>query len=68
MDTGTLVRTNKNLSFGWQVPTYLEVAICKDCKTEYIIHNNNIMCNGHKITKCPWCREDSKPWRDGRGA
>lgn len=28
----------------------------------------DIRCNGHRITLCPWCRADSKPWTAGRGA
>lgn len=40
---------------------------CKDCKTIYPKINGVIMCNGHYIVKCPWCREDSEPWKNGRG-
>lgn len=53
---------------------------CKDCSTEFpqlqirtfdtysqeIITMKVIACNGHGITICPWCREDSKPWHYGR--
>ena len=40
---------------------------CCDCGTEYPFINERIRCNGHEITLCPWCREDSKPWTNGRG-
>ena len=46
---------------------------CIDCNTEYYVCRNiddttETTCNGHTITLCPWCREDSKPWKNGRGA
>lgn len=42
--------------------------LCADCDTYfYIAPNGNTMCNGVQIFKCPWCREDSKPWKHGRG-
>lgn len=45
-----------------------EFFACVDCKTEYPRYfYGSIMCNGHVITKCPWCRTDSKPWYKGRG-
>jgi RecJ-like exonuclease len=24
-------------------------------------------CSGHRISLCPWCCPDSKPWTNGRG-
>ena len=41
--------------------------ICIECQTIYPVLNGRVMCNGHKITKCPWCRPDSKAWKYGRG-
>jgi len=56
--------------------------ICVDCKTVYHINTESssdgtplipdgrigkALCNGHVIMFCPWCRPDSKPWKDGRG-
>ena len=50
--------------------------MCKDCKTMfptfcrstgkeiYFVKPN---VNGWKIDLCPWCRPDSKPWKNGRG-
>ena len=40
---------------------------CIDCSTWYVVVNKKIRCNGHTITKCPWCREYSEPWKNGRG-
>jgi hypothetical protein len=42
---------------------------CVDCKTEFIRNPNadKPNCNGVKIDLCPWCRPDSKPWKNGRG-
>ncbi len=45
----------------------IEFFQCKDCKTDFPRINDSIMCNGKPIIKCPWCREDSKPWQNGRG-
>lgn len=36
---------------------------CVDCKAEY----PDGRCNGQPIGLCPWCREDSQPWKNGRG-
>lgn len=43
---------------------------CIDCKTEFFgyINRDNPDCNGVEIDLCPWCRPDSKPWKNGRGA
>lgn len=40
---------------------------CNECGTEYPVLDGKIMCNGDEIDLCPWCREDSKPWCNGRG-
>ena len=40
---------------------------CVDCETRFPDIDGEIKCNGCSIYKCPWCREDSKPWRNGRG-
>lgn len=40
---------------------------CVDCKTDFPILKGRPSCNGHAIEKCPWCRPDSAPWKDGRG-
>jgi len=40
---------------------------CIDCGTEYLHLDNKTICNGKEITRCPWCRPDSKPWTNGRG-
>jgi len=40
---------------------------CEDCGTRYPEINNAVICNGHRIVLCPWCRKDSKPWKNGRG-
>lgn len=40
---------------------------CVDCHTSFPMMNNVIMCNGQEIYLCPWCREDSKPYQNGRG-
>jgi hypothetical protein len=42
--------------------------ICKDCNTVFEVKFDGFTrCNGEIIRFCPWCREDSKPWRNGRG-
>lgn len=33
----------------------------------YIVIDRRPSCNCHVITLCPWCREDSAPWTNGRG-
>jgi len=40
---------------------------CNNCKTVYPEIEGQIKCNGEAITKCPWCRPDSRPWLFGRG-
>lgn len=40
---------------------------CTTCTSTYPEMNGAIRCNGHTITRCPWCRSDSKPWTNGRG-
>ncbi len=45
---------------------------CVDCHTTYPMNHDikvkeKASCNGHKISLCPWCRPDSKPWLAGRG-
>lgn len=40
---------------------------CVDCGTEFPEIDGSASCNGHKISRCPWCRPDSKPWTAGRG-
>lgn len=60
-----------------------EYVKCVNCATEYpILERTNYntciadgalittrapSCNGHNIDQCPWCREDSEPWKNGRG-
>lgn len=40
---------------------------CVTCGTTYPVMDGKTWCNSHIITKCPWCRPDSKPWQNGRG-
>lgn len=40
---------------------------CFTCKTPYVVIEHRVMCNGHNITLCPFCRVDSAPWTNGRG-
>lgn len=40
---------------------------CLDCGTTFPMIGGLIMCNGHSIAVCPWCRPDTKPWIAGRG-
>jgi len=47
---------------------YFSFFVCIDCGTMYRKDEvHGIQCNGASITKCPWCRPDSKPWKNGRG-
>ena len=43
---------------------------CADCRAIYPVSGENDLpqCNKVSIELCPWCREDSKPWCNGRGA
>lgn len=41
---------------------------CVDCDSNYPVIDDKINCNGAVIELCPWCRSDSKPWTNGRGA
>lgn len=60
----------------------IEFVRCVNCATEYPIlteyqYNASMLpigaaktgpkCNGYFITECPFCREDSEPWKNGRG-
>ena len=40
---------------------------CVDCKTDFPLIDGVIRCNGAEIMLCPWCRDDSTPWQNGRG-
>lgn len=40
---------------------------CVDCGTEFPEIDLAIRCNGYRISRCPWCKPDSQPWRGGRG-
>ena len=40
---------------------------CSDCDTEYPVIDNKICCNGNVIIVCPWCRDDTRRWQNGRG-
>lgn len=40
---------------------------CVDCASEYPQINGAPKANGHWISKCPWCRGDSRAWSNGRG-
>lgn len=42
-------------------------AVCTTCNTEFYVDGGIIKCNGFIIRMCPWCRKDSRPWRQGRG-
>lgn len=33
---------------------------CVDCDTLFPIVGGEVMCNGHAINLCPWCRCDLK--------
>ena len=47
----------------------VEYSKCNTCNTSFRIdRNGDTKSNGHTITLCPWCRDDSKPWKNGRGA
>lgn len=52
---------------------YKDHVHCNNCGTAFILVYNPKTktdapsCNGHFIEVCPWCREDSRPWHDGRG-
>ena len=48
-------------------PYKIKLYTCVDCNTDYPKIGKTIKCNGAVITKCPWCRIDSEPWRYGRG-
>lgn len=48
----------KIVKIGYVAPTYFMMYRCDKCGTEFPEINGNIMCNGHKITKCPWCRKN----------
>ena len=42
--------------------------VCLDCRTQFHVDIQlKPVCNGAQIELCPWCREDSKPWKNGRG-
>lgn len=41
---------------------------CVNCESNYPVIAGEISCNGVVIELCPWCRPDSKPWTNGRGA
>jgi len=51
-------------TYGLQKYNFFE---CEDCKTIYPEMCGKIICNGHIIDQCPWCRPDSRPWTNGRG-
>ena len=40
---------------------------CIDCETIFPVIGLSIKCNGHNISKCPWCRADTEIWQNGRG-
>jgi hypothetical protein len=42
---------------------------CADCGTLYPVSGENDLpqCNNVSIELCPRCREDSKPYQNGRG-
>ena len=41
---------------------------CETCQTSYPVIDGEIRCNGHVVDRCPWCRTDSAPWKNGRGS
>lgn len=62
-----MIKQKGIIRIGYVAPSYYTMYECEECVTRFPEINGNIMCNGHKITKCPWCRKDSKPWHYGRG-
>ena len=49
-------------------PLWPATVVCLDCHTQYHIGLDlKPIANGASIELCPWCREDSKPWKNGRG-
>jgi uncharacterized protein CbrC (UPF0167 family) len=64
--TGRLVSVGvKPLGLGQR----FEYFRCVDCGTEYPRTDfGQIMCNGVGVALCPWCRPDSEPFKNGRGA
>lgn len=40
---------------------------CYECGASYPVIDGQAKCNGAAITKCPYCRPDSEPWKYGRG-
>ena len=40
---------------------------CSDCGTFYPKIDGTVKCNGQPIGACPWCRQNSAPWTNGRG-
>ncbi|TYO96742.1 hypothetical protein EDC39_11230 [Geothermobacter ehrlichii] len=51
---------------GKEFPNY---RTCPECGTDFPLDARRGIprCNGVLINRCPWCREDSRPWRNGRG-
>jgi len=45
----------------------LEFYECLKCKTVFPVLQGVISCNNRAIVDCPWCKDASKPWQDGRG-
>lgn len=45
-----------------------EWSMCLDCETTFPhLGGGPPSCNGTRIGRCPWCSEDSEPWKNGRG-
>lgn len=40
---------------------------CCECDTRFPVTDEGPQCNGKTIDRCPWCRPDSSPWKNGRG-
>lgn len=42
---------------------------CITCNTAFIanLSTKKPVCNGVEINLCPWCRQDSQTWKNGRG-
>lgn len=65
MTTGRLVFQHTKPLGLWET---FEWYVCVDCGTDYPRERGGaISCNGKVIYLCPWCRPDSKPWKNGRG-
>jgi len=50
-----MIKQKGIMRIGYVAPSYYMMYECDQCGTIFPEINGNIMCNGHKITKCPCC-------------